>query len=124
MKSLTIQCLDAVHNVFGALALSINERGRRFFEEAAELAQWCGVSRSCMHRIVDRVQSKPVGDLDKELQDVGFTLHTLCGVVGAHPIPATEAGLRGFMSKPASYWHARQMAKHADGVGAPLPEGF
>ena len=52
-------------------------RTLRFAEEAIELAQACGVDAVALHKLVDYVFSRPVGEPTKEL---GGCLVTLCTV--------------------------------------------
>lgn len=58
--------------------MHIEERILRFFEEATELAQACGLSSAKAKHIVDYVYSRPVGDVTQEVGGVGVTLLGLC----------------------------------------------
>jgi len=54
------------------------ERNHRFFEEAAELVQACGMSASEAHQLVDYVYGRPVGEPAQEVGGVMVTLAALC----------------------------------------------
>jgi hypothetical protein len=54
------------------------ERNHRFFEEATELVQANGMTRSEAHQLVDYVFDRPVGELHQEVGGVMVTLAALC----------------------------------------------
>lgn len=54
------------------------ERNQRFLEEALELIQACGATRSEAHQLVDYVFDRPVGELKQEIGGVMVTLAALC----------------------------------------------
>ncbi|HEY7822719.1 MAG TPA: hypothetical protein VIG24_07805 [Acidimicrobiia bacterium] len=54
------------------------ERNHRFLEEALELVQACGCSRSEAHQLVDYVFDRPVGEPHQEVGGVMVTLAALC----------------------------------------------
>lgn len=70
-----------VVNTFGVKAMNIEERILRFFEEAAELAQACGLSEHGAKRIISHVYSRPVGETPQEVGGVGVTLLALCAAL-------------------------------------------
>lgn len=55
-----------------------SERNHRFLEEALELVQSCGCSRSEAHQLVDYVYDRPVGEPHQEVGGVQVTLAALC----------------------------------------------
>ena len=57
-------------------------RALRFAEEAIELAQACGVDASALHKLVDYVFSRPVGEPSKELGGCLLTLYTVAETLG------------------------------------------
>lgn len=64
---------------FGAeIAADTAERNHRFFEEASELVQANGMSRSEAHQLVDYVFDRPVGEFNQEVGGVQVTLAALC----------------------------------------------
>lgn len=54
------------------------ERNHRFIEEALELVQAGGCTRSEAHQLVDYVFDRPAGELDQEVGGVMITLAALC----------------------------------------------
>ncbi|KGC67575.1 hypothetical protein DP57_2337 [Burkholderia pseudomallei] len=64
---------------FGA-EISANklERNHRFFEEAGELVQACGMTREEAHALVDYTWSRPVGEPTQEVGGVMVTMAALC----------------------------------------------
>ena len=71
------------------IGLSKDERTHRFLEEALELAQAGGCSRSDALALVEYVFSRPVGDVAAE---AGGVLVTLAGVAEAYRVDMDEAG--------------------------------
>lgn len=60
------------------ISADTNERNHRFFEEAAELTQACGMTAHEAHQLVDYVFNRPVGDARGEVGGVMVTLAALC----------------------------------------------
>lgn len=54
------------------------ERNHRFLEEALELVQSCGCTRSEAHQLVDYVFDRPTGERGQEVGGVMVTLAALC----------------------------------------------
>jgi NTP pyrophosphatase (non-canonical NTP hydrolase) len=105
---------------FGAeIAGDKQERNHRFIEEALELVQACGATRSECHQLVDYVYNRPVGEID---QEVGGTMNTLAALCLAHGIEMNEAAA----TEMKRVWgkidkiRAKQAAKPKH---SPLPEG-
>jgi hypothetical protein len=64
---------------FGSeIAADKTERNHRFIEEALELVQSCGCTRSEAHQLVDYVFDRPVGQRGQEVGGVLVTLAALC----------------------------------------------
>jgi NTP pyrophosphatase (non-canonical NTP hydrolase) len=59
-------CLDAI------------ERNHRFLEEALELVQACGCTKSEAHQLVEYVYARDVGEVNQEAGGVMVTLAALC----------------------------------------------
>lgn len=75
---------------FGAeIAGDRTERNHRFLEEALELVQSTGCTRSEAHQLVDYVFDRPVG---APAQEVGGVMVTLAALCCAHDIDMHEAG--------------------------------
>ncbi|ATG47733.1 hypothetical protein [Celeribacter ethanolicus] len=106
---------DAVHDwvltCFGEeIAMDAAERNRRFLEEALELVQSLGASRTFAHELVDYVFSRPQGDAPQEIGGVMVTLASLCATHGIDLAHEAEKELSRIES-PAII--ARIRAKHA-----------
>jgi hypothetical protein len=69
------------------------ERNHRFFEEAAELVQSCGMTASEAHQLVDYTWSRPVGEPNQEVGGVMVTLAALCLANGLDMHAAGETEL-------------------------------
>ena len=65
-------------------ATNIPERSLRTAEEAIELAQACGVDAASVHRLVDYVFSRPVGNPAQEIAGTMVTLYAMAAAVGVH----------------------------------------
>lgn len=95
------------------------ERNHRFLEEAIELVQSTGCTRSEAHQLVDYVYNRPVGETPQEVGGVMVTLAALCL---AHPgLDMHECGeveLARIWTKVEKI-RAKQAAKPAH---SPLPE--
>ena len=104
---------------FGAeIAADKIERNHRFLEEALELVQAGGCSRSEAHQLVDYVFDRPVGDLPQEM---GGVMVTLAAFGLAHRLKMNACG----ETELARVWtkveqiRAKQAAKPQH---SPLPE--
>lgn len=93
------------------------ERNHRFFEEAAELVQANGMTRSEAHQLVDYTFDRPVGDLHQEVGGVMVTLAALCLASGADMHAAAETELARIWTKVEQI-RAKQAAKPKH---SPLP---
>jgi len=79
---------------FGAeIAADTLERNHRFFEEAGELVQACGMTREEAHALVDYTWSRPTGERFQEVGGVMVTLAALCLANGLDMHAAGEAEL-------------------------------
>lgn len=75
---------------FGAeIASDGMERNHRFLEEALELIQACGCTRSEAHQLVDYVFDRPAGE---KQQEVGGAMVTLAALCLAQSLDMHEAG--------------------------------
>lgn len=96
-------------------ARSIPQRGLRLIEEAIETAQACGCDPAMLHRLIDHVYAKPVGDLAKELGGLGVTLLSLAEAAGVSADEAEKQEIERVRAKPLSHFAARNAAKAAAG---------
>jgi hypothetical protein len=77
------QVRDWMQQCFGPeIAKDRKERNHRFFEEASELVQACGMTRQEAHQLVDYTWSRPVGDRGQETGGALVTLAALCDAWG------------------------------------------
>lgn len=74
-------------------AQNAQERSLRTAEEVLELAQACRVSREVLHRLVDYVFERPVGDAAQEISGVLVTLYSTADALGISADEALEAEL-------------------------------
>jgi hypothetical protein len=100
-----------------AISTDTVERNHRFFEEATELVQACGMPPSDAHMLVDYVYGRPVGDKPQEVGGVMVTLAALCLAQGMDLHEAAETELARIWTK-VDLIRAKQAAKPK---GSPLP---
>ncbi|MFC0679414.1 hypothetical protein ACFFGH_16380 [Lysobacter korlensis] len=96
-------------------ARSVAQRGLRLAEEAIETAQACGCDAAMLHRLIDHVYSKPVGELAQELGGLGVTLLALAEAAGISADDAEQLELARVRAIPLSHFAARNAAKKAAG---------
>ncbi|MCG5072224.1 hypothetical protein [Paraburkholderia tagetis] len=108
---------------FGAeIAADRMERNHRFFEEATELVQACGMSASEAHQLVDYTFGRPVGEPLQEVGGVMVTLAALCLANGLDMHAAGETELaRISVSETVAKIRAKQAAKPKH---SPLPKAI
>lgn len=106
---------------FGAeIAADKMERNHRFFEEATELVQACGMTASEAHQLVDYTFGRPVGEPTQETGGVMVTLAALCLANGLDMHAAGERELaRISVPETVAKIRAKQAAKPKH---SPLPE--
>jgi len=76
------QILAWATSTFGPVAEHVDERAARVVEEAIELGQSVGLPKEVVHRILDRVYSRPPGELGREIGGTGMTLEAFAEVAG------------------------------------------
>ena len=94
------------------------KRNHRFIEEALELVQATGCTKSEAHQLVDYVYSRPVGEPPQEVGGVMVTLAALCLANGYDMHEAGETELARIWTKVEKI-RAKQAAKPKH---SPLPE--
>ncbi|MFM0432297.1 hypothetical protein PQQ75_25025 [Paraburkholderia aspalathi] len=106
---------------FGAeIAADEIERNHRFFEEASELVQAGGMTRSEAHQLVDYTWSRPVGEKNQEAGGVMVTFAAWCLAHGIDMHAAGETELaRISVPETVAKIRAKQAAKPKH---SPLPE--
>jgi hypothetical protein len=83
-----------VKTCFGLeIANNVVERNHRFFEEATELVQSTGMTKSECLQLVDYVYSRPVGEIKQEIGGAIVTLNALCGALDIDLVTCGETEL-------------------------------
>lgn len=100
------------------LASEPMERNHRFLEEAVELVQACGCTRSEAHQLVDYVFDRPVGEMEQEVGGVMISLAALCRAQGIDMHEAGDVELLRVWARIDKI-RAKQAAKPKH---SPLPE--
>lgn len=100
-------------------ARSIPQRGLRLVEEAIETAQACGCDAAMLHRLIDHIYAKPVGELGLELGGLGVTMLALAEAAGFSADAAEVNEIQRVTSKPLGHFAARNAAKKAAGFNTP-----
>lgn len=104
---------------FGAeIGADRTERNHRFLEEALELVQSNGCTRSEAHQLVDYVFSRQTGEANQEVGGVMVTLSALCTASGIDLVAGAETELARVWSMIDTI-RAKQAAKPRH---SPLPE--
>jgi hypothetical protein len=112
-----------MHECFGGkVAADRIERHHRFLEEALELVQALGCSKSEAQQLVDYVYSRPVGE---PVQELGGVMVTLAALSEACDMDMQDAGLLELVrisdASTMSKIRAKQAAKPKH---SPLPAEF
>jgi len=77
------EVVDWLTDALGAAATqNAPERALRTTEEAIELAQACGVDAESLHRLVDYVFARPVGNAAQEVAGTFLTLYSTAAALG------------------------------------------
>ena len=103
----------AVEN-FGFIAKNRDERAVRLAEEAIELAQVEGVPLDVVMLVAQRVYSRPVGELRREIGGVAITLDALAENLGLSVATEADRELARVLSKDKDWW----TRKHGEKVKA------
>lgn len=100
------------------IAADCQERNHRFFEEATELVQACGMTASEAHQLVEYVYGRPIGEKNQEIGGVMITLAALCLAQGLDMHQEGETELARIWTKVTQI-RAKQASKPHH---SPLPE--
>ena len=85
---------DWVHEVLGVdSACNVQERALRCAEEVIELAQVCEVAPERLHKLVDYVFGRDVGEAAQEIAGSLVTLYAMANALGVNAEAALEAEL-------------------------------
>lgn len=107
---------------FGRQNSSTQERARRLFEEAAELAQAEGVVREDLERLLRHVYGKPRGEPAQEVGGIGVTLLAYCGAADLSAEAEERREWGRVLSKDPEHFRARHNKKADAGVARRVPE--
>ncbi len=103
-------------NIEGCDPVSLEERARRFLEEALELVQACGLDDEMATRVKDRVYSREPGDVRKEIGQSSMTLSILAEVLGESVAQCEVDEFDRVQSKSKAHVEARHRAKMEEGI--------
>lgn len=103
---------------FGQVALDHDERTARFVEEAIELAHAQGMPADKVGRIIDRVYSRPPGDLAKEIGQATATVELLAESMGLSADGLATIEFARVQTIPPAEWARRHSAKVALGIAS------
>jgi len=105
---------DWVTEVFGDESLrNVQERAMRFIEEAIELTQVCEVPQERVHRMVNYVFSRSVGEAQQEMGGCLVTLYALSSCLNVDAEEALETELTRIQTPEAkARIRQRQNEKH------------
>lgn len=86
-------------------------RALRIAEEVVELAQACHVPKDELHKLIEIVYSRPVGEEEREIGSVLLTLGVFCQAFGYLIPELYERELRRVLDKPPSHFTQRNQEK-------------
>ena len=95
-------------------ATNVQERALRLIEEAIELGQAVGVDAPTVHRLVDYVFGRPVGEPAQEIAGTMVCLYSAAAALGVDAQAAFEAELHRIQDPTViARVHNRQAEKRA-----------
>jgi len=94
---------------------SVPQRCLRLIEEAIEACQAGGLERGQLHRLVDYIYSRPVGELHQEIGGIGVTLLALAAAASLSADAEEVREIARILSKPTEHFMARNQAKNDAG---------
>lgn len=86
-------------------------RALRLTEEVVELAQILGVDQKQLHKLVDVVYSRPVGQVHQEIGGIMVTLCVLCAALDINPDTAFEMELLTILNRSPEHFEKRNKEK-------------
>lgn len=101
---------------FGEVAKNPVERGLRLVEEALEVGQSSSVPKERVLALVERVYSRPVGDLAQEIGGTGMTLDALAELAGIDAQVEITKELIRVLALPKDLWQKKHAEKVEAGV--------
>src|SRR6478735_8728865 len=120
MKVFQNDVVGWLRNCFGEDILNNKEeRNYRFFEEAAELVQSCGMTKDDCYKLIDYVYGRPSGEPAQEIGGVMVTLFGLASTQGISVDAVSEVEIQNCynrMEKIRAKWLSKTVKS-----GDPLP---
>ena len=110
------EVLNWAMSTFGLIASHRDERAARLVEEAIEVAQAERVPQHVLAKILERVYSRPPGDLVQEIGGVAITLDALAENVYVSVDIAAQAELDRVLLKSREHFQKKHAEKVAAGV--------
>lgn len=99
-------------------ANDLRQRAIRFLEEAIELYQACGGDQHLARNLVDYIYKRDVGDIYKEVGDVGFMLLSVSSAAGVSADSAEDQIFERNLATPKKEMTDRNIAKNEAGFDA------
>lgn len=110
----TVEAFGAAFGVDNII--SMEERALRFAEEALETVQAAGLNRTQAMKVLDRVFSRPPGDLAQEIGSSLLTLEGLAEAAGIDADAETDREFARIQAIPVEEWTRRHSAKQTEGI--------
>lgn len=110
-----------VQTKFGSVGLEPKERGLRCAEEAIELGQALTVDREAMHKLVDHVYDRPVGDPVEEIGGVMICVQAAASILGISINDQADKEWERINTLPQEHFDRateRKAAAGVDGMGS------
>lgn len=112
--------MDWARAAFGESdATRLAQRGIRLLEEATEAFQACGGTAELVHRLVDYVFGRPIGELNQEIGGVSVALLVLAEAAGLDASTEENREIERILAKPLKHFTDRNAAKNEAGLKAP-----
>ena len=105
-------------DTFGRIALDRRERMLRFAEEAIELAHADGLDESVLHRLINRVYSRPRGSIGREIGQSQATLELFAESIGASAEREARREWERVRAVPQDEWRRRHKVKVDAGIAS------
>lgn len=83
----------------------------RLLEEVAEAAQVCFVEKDKLIEVIEKVYSRPMGELSQELGGIAVTFAVVCESQGYQIPDLLMTELNRVLSKPESHFTKRNLEK-------------
>lgn len=102
--------------MFGQCTTQLTERALRVVEEAIEVGQAAGLTKEQVQRLIDRVYSRPAGDVREELGGLLVTCLAICEVMRISGDDLERDEMERVLSLPEEKVREKHAQKVAEGV--------